>query len=129
MHKDDEALLTGQTESSLQVRNAGLGNFFLPRWGSRVRIPSSAPENEPLTSSNAVVPNRHPPLWTNPPTKNQRNVCWVGIHGVGAGPPAGRRTQGPRLSTRTDHADDAPWADRQEGRLFEGEEAVLHVMG
>jgi hypothetical protein len=52
----------------------------LPRWGSRVRIPSSAPEREPLTSSNAVAPGGgfgsnprrlRPGVWASPATSER----------------------------------------------------------
>ena len=58
----------------------------LPRWGSGVRIPSSAPEKGPLSSENAKAPDTGPLFWPDPPTKNQRNSLelWTtrGLYGV-----------------------------------------------
>jgi hypothetical protein len=51
LHGIENALLKGQIAPSPQVRRTVPGTFFLPRWGSRVRIPSSAPENGMLTSA------------------------------------------------------------------------------
>jgi len=46
LHANENAELMGQMAAIPQVRGSGPATFFLPRWGSRVRIPSSAPENQ-----------------------------------------------------------------------------------
>jgi len=69
-------------QASLQVR--GLGPATLPRWGSRVRIPSSAPGEVASDQRNAVgLEHASLLLRTEQPTKDQRNVCRLGVHGAG----------------------------------------------
>jgi hypothetical protein len=52
LHGNVNALLRDQIGSSMQVRKASRGT--LPRWGSRVRIPSSAPRTRTLTSADSA---------------------------------------------------------------------------
>jgi hypothetical protein len=54
VHENENALLKVHIGPSLQVTESVLGT--LPRWGSRVRVPSSAPRKDSLTSGNAVKP-------------------------------------------------------------------------
>ncbi len=55
----------------------------LPRWGSRVRIPSSAPRKEPLTRSNAMGPEEGPPL-CGPTHQRKTNETPAGSWGLEA---------------------------------------------
>ncbi len=63
---------TGETDETRGTRTCSSGPLLrltethemtamqLPRWGSRVRIPSSAPEKDPLTSVNAMASDLGP---------------------------------------------------------------------
>jgi hypothetical protein len=72
LHGIENELLKGQLAPSPQVRRAVPGT--LPRWGSRVRVPSSAREIGSLTSEDAEAPCVGPPCWAVTPTKLPRKL-------------------------------------------------------
>jgi hypothetical protein len=94
----------GHDSSSRVSAGRSCGLQHLARWGSRVRVPSSAPvvrSRKRASDEQQCDGSRTGGLscGPDPPTKNQRNVCWLNLHGASTSLLRGT-TQGPKAVCR-----------------------------